>query len=383
MKLIIIILAACLIVLPHCCEAQASIDPGAKIMNELSVDKINSFITEVNHELNDDIPILTYENIKQISKNGISWENLFQKTMGLMFKEITINVHLMGKLLFLAVLCAIMQNLQTSFDSSAITMLAYSVCYTFLTVIALTAFYQSLTTARVAVSNMVGFMQALLPLLITLLAGVGAITSATLFSPLMLFCVSSISVIVKDVVMPLLYLTAVLECVNYISGKYRLTNLSGFFKQSGMVMLGLLMVIFVGIISIQGVAGSISDGLTLRAAKYATSTFIPILGGMFADTVELVMGASLILKNAVGVFGVIVIMSICTIPLIKLMSLVIIMKATGSLVQPMGDEKMAKCLDGMGNTLLLIFSCVLTTALMFFVAITMIVGAGTMAMMLR
>ncbi len=379
----IVILTVCLMFLPICCEAQANADPGAKIMDELSVDKINNFISEINRELNEDIPILTYENIRQISKNGISWEKILQKVMSMLFKEITTNVHLMGKLLFLAVLCAIMQNLQTSFDSSAISMLAYSVCYIFLTVIALTAFYHALTAARVAVSNMVGFMQALLPLLITLLAGVGAITSATLFSPLMLFCVSSISIIVKDIVMPLLYLTAVLECVNYISGKYRLTNLSGFFKQSGMVMLGLLMVMFVGIISIQGVAGSISDGLTLRAAKYATSTFIPILGGMFADTVELVMGASLILKNAVGVFGVIVIMSICAIPLIKLMSLVIIMKATGSLVQPMGDEKMAKCLDGMGNTLLLIFSCVLTTALMFFVAITMIVGAGTMAMMLR
>jgi stage III sporulation protein AE len=49
----------------------------------------------------------------------------------------------------------------------------------------------------------------------------------------------------------------------------------------------------------------------------------------------------------------------------------------------MGDEKMAKCLEAMGNNLLLVFGALLTVALMFFLAITMIIGAGSVAMMLR
>lgn len=49
-------------------------------------------------------------------------------------------------------------------------------------------------------------------------------------------------------------------------------------------------------------------------------------------------------------------------------------KISGALVQPMGDEKMSKCLDTMGNNLLLVFGAVLIVALMFFLAITMIVA---------
>ena len=97
-------------------------------------------------------------------------------------------------------------------------------------------------------------------------------------------------------VLPLLMVTALIECVNYLSDQYKLSNLAGVLKQTGMVVLGLTLVIFIGVISIQSVVGSVADGITLRTAKYATATFIPVVGKMFADTVELVMGASLLIK---------------------------------------------------------------------------------------
>ena len=355
------------------------------LLDSTSVNNVNHFIQAVNHELNEDIPQLTAETIKDIALKGLSlnWQTISSKFVSYLFKELATNIHLMGKLLFLAVLCALLQNLQNSFDQSAISLLAYSVCFIFLCVIALSAFYQGLTLARETVGNMVGFMEALLPLLLSLLAGVGALTSVALLTPLMLLVVGVTSVVVKDIILPLLFLTAVLECVNYLSGKYKLTNLTGVLKQAGMMILGFVLVVFIGIVSIQGVAGSIADGLTLRTAKYATATFIPVVGKMFADTVELVMGASLLLKNAVGIFGVLSISLLCALPLIKLISLVIVLKIAGALIQPMGDEKMAKCLDAMGNNLLLLFGAVLTVALMFFLIITMIIGAGSVALMLR
>lgn len=356
-----------------------------QLLDKLSVDNVNHFITRINRELNEEIPLLTTETIRKLATQGasINGYGLWQTLLSRLFKEVTANLHLMGKLLFLAVLCALLQNLQSSFENSAISILAYGICFVFLTVIALTAFYNALEVARQTVGNMVGFMEALLPLMFSLLAGVGAITSVALFTPLMLFVVSAVSVVVKDLILPLLFLTGLLECVNYLSERYRLSNLAGVLKQAGMVVLGLTLVLFIGVISIQGVAGSVADGLALRTAKFATATFIPVVGKMFSDTVELVMGASLLIKNAVGIFGVLVIIMICALPVVKLISLIIVIKIAGALVQPMGDEKMAKCLDGMGNNLMLIFGAVLTVALMLFLAITMIIGAGSVAVMLR
>ncbi|MDF2634498.1 MAG: stage sporulation protein [Pelosinus sp.] len=356
-----------------------------QLFGTVSPEHVNQFISKMNQELNGEIPLLTSDVIHGIATKGlhISWENVWQTIISNFFHEVKANIHLMGKLLFLAVLCAVLKNLQNSFEQSSISLLTYNVCFIFMSSIALTAFYNALKLASQTVEYMVGFMESLLPLLISLLAGVGALTSASLFTPLMLFVISSMSVIVKDVVLPLLFLTAALECLNYLSDTYRLSNLAGVLKQLGMIILGFSMVIFIGIITIQGAAGSVADGLALRTAKFATATFVPVVGKMFADTVELVMGASLLLKNAVGIFGVIAVFMICVFPVVKLLSLIFVIKISGALVQPLGDEKMAKCLDAMGNNLLLVFGAVLTVALMFFLAITMIIAAGSAAMMLR
>jgi len=360
-------------------------DVEKQLLETISADEINQFISRVNQELNNDIPLLSSSSIKDIATQGLhfNWQNVWNMVTNSLFKEVATNTHLMGKLLFLAVLCAMLQNLQNSFEKSGISLLAYSVCFIFMAVIALTAFYNAVTLASRTVGYMVGFMEALLPLLISLLAGVGALTSAALFTPLMLFVISSISIIIKDVVLPLLLLTATLDCLNYLSDKYRLSNLANLLKQASMMTLGLLMVLFIGIITIQGAAGSVADGLALRTAKFATATFIPVVGKVLADTVELVMGASLLIKNAVGIFGVVAVVMICLIPLIKLLSLIAVIKISGALVQPMGDEKMAKCLDCIANNLLLVFGSVVIVALMFFLSIAMIVAAGSVAMMLR
>jgi len=362
-----------------------NVDVEKQLLETISTENVNQFINKVNQELNGDIPLLSSNSIKEIAAKGLSltWQNIWQTLTDSLFKEVAANTHLMGKLLFLAVLCAMLQNLQNSFEHSGISLLAYSICFIFMAVIALTAFYNAVTLATRTVGYMVGFMEALLPLLISLLAGVGALTSAALFTPLMLFIISSVSLIIKDVILPLLILTATLDCVNYLSNKYSLSNLSTLLKQSSMMILGLLMVLFVGIITIQGAAGSVADGLTLRTAKFATATFIPVVGKVLADTVELVMGASLLIKNAVGIFGVTVVFMICLFPLIKLLSLIFVIKISGALVQPMGDEKMAKFLDCIANNLLLVFGSVIIVALMFFLSITMIIAVGSAAMMLR
>lgn len=360
-------------------------DINMQLLDTLSVHNVNSFITNVNRELNEELPLLSVQTLKDIATKGLDyeWQQLWQSILARFIKEVTANLNLMGKLLFLAVLCALLQNLQNSFENSAISLLAYGICFVFLTVIALTAFYNALEMVRQTVGTIVGFMEALLPLLISLLAGMGAFTTAALFTPLMLFVVSSVSIVVKDIILPLLFLTGVLECVNYLSDKYRLTNLTSVFKQASLMILGFTLVLFIGFITIQGVAGSVADGLTLRTAKFATATFIPVVGKMFSDTVELVAGASLLMKNSIGIFGVLIIIMLCALPLIKLVSLILVIKVAGALIQPMGDEKMAKCLDSISNNLWVVLGALMTVVLMLFLAITMIVGAGSMVLMLR
>lgn len=360
-------------------------DLVAKLMENLSTENINKFVNQVNSELNSDLPLLNSDTLRRLAAGGIgAYARDFVRAVGIyLFREVVANSHILAKLLVLAVLCVLLTNLAGAFEQSTVGMLAYSVGYIFLSVLVLNVYYHALSAAHTAMDNMTGFMYALLPLLLTLLAGVGALTSAALFSPLMLFIINAVASLGKDVIMPLLLLTAVLDITGCLSDKYRVSNLAGLFKQAGLFILGAAWCLFLGVVAVQGAAGGIADGISLRTAKFAAGTFIPVVGKMFSDAVEVVMGATLLIKSAVGVFGVLMIFAVCAYPLVKILSLVLMIKLAGALVQPLGEEKIAKSLDAVGGNLLLMFGVVITTALMFFLTITIMVSAGSAAVMLR
>jgi stage III sporulation protein AE len=356
------------------------------LFEQLDITQVNQFVDKINHELGiETVPKLTRDTITQMLSNGFDFNvgTIVRNILHFFFREVAADFQLLGKLLFLAVLCALLQNLQSSFESSTVGTLAYGVCFLFLAVIAMGSFYIAVQAGKSAIQNMVDLMTALLPLMLSLLAGVGALTTAALFQPVMLFTVNAVSVGVKDIIFPLMDLTAMLEIVGHISERYKVSNLTGMLKQMSLFTLGISLTLFLGVIAVQGVTGGMSDGISLRAAKFVTGTFVPVVGKMFADVVDLVMGLSLLLKNVIGFFGAMLLVGLCAYPGIKILSLVFIFKIAGVLIQPVGEERMAKCLDGMGNNLLLIFAAVATVALMFFLAISIMIGAGSVAVMLR
>lgn len=386
--LTLLLLLCLLLPMPAALAAEAEQSPApvsdlvTKLYDTLSVEEVNQVVATLNRELDEPIPELTVGAVLDLAFNGVSsaGANLGPMLIRLATGELSRNFQLLGKLIILAVFCALLQNLQNSFEQSGISLLAQSVCFVFLAALALHAFYHALLFAEQRIDSMVSFMEALLPVLISLLTGIGAFSSAALFSPLMLLVVNVISSIVKDVVLPLLLFSSVLECINYLSNQYRLIQLAGLLKQAAMVTLGLVLVVFVGMITVQGVVGSVADGVSLRTAKFAASTFIPVVGKMFADTVEVVMGASLLLKNGVGIFGLLAIAVLCLFPLVKLLVLVFAIKLAGALVEPLGAEQTARCLQTIGTNLLLVFGAVLTVTLMFFLLITMLIGVGNIGL---
>ncbi len=361
-------------------------DITEQLLEQLDVSQLNSYVDKLNTELGREaLPKLNGETISKMLFNGLNFNiaTLMKNMMYLFFREVASDLRLLGKLIFLAVLCALLQNLQSSFENSTVGSVAYGVCFLFLAVIAMESFHIAMQAGKSAVENMSDFMTALLPLMISLLAGVGALTSAALFQPVLLFTVNFIGIGIKNVIFPLLYLSAVLDIVGRIAERYRVSNLTGLLKQISLFSLGLSLTLFLGVIAVQGVTGGMTDGISLRVAKFATGTFIPVVGKMFSDAVELVMGLSLLLKNVIGFFGALIIIGLCAYPGIKILSMVFIFKVAGVLVQPVGEERMAKCLDEIGNNLLLVFAAVITVALMFFLAVTIMIGAGSMAVMLR
>ncbi|WP_432400798.1 stage III sporulation protein AE [Wukongibacter sp. M2B1] len=300
-----------------------------------------------------------------------------------LFEEIIVNSKLLAQLIIISVLCGLLNNLTNSFGNNTTGQIAFYTCYLVIAGISIKGFIAAMQVGYQAIDNMVSFMQALMPVLLTLLMAVGSITASALFKPIIVASIGITSTIMKDLILPLILLSAILAIVNNLPTKIHISKLSSLLKQGCVTLIGLVLTIFLGIMTIEGVLASSTDGVTLRTARFAMDRFIPIVGGFMSEAIDTVFGCSLLIKNAVGVVGLLTILTIVTFPMLKIISLIIIYKVTAVLIEPISDTKIVGCLNDMSSSLVIVLATVISVAIMFFIAVTAVVGAGNITAMIR
>lgn len=347
--------------------------------------EINSFLKEMNNKYGEYIPQYEFKDLINSVKGKKLYDirGMLSGISNYFFHEITANYHLLGQLIALSIVSAVLKNIQNAFENNNISQVAYSVVYLVLIVVAIQSFAIALRIGKEAIEQMVTFIQALLPVLFTLLASIGGITSVAVFNPLIFIGVTVASTWIKNILLPILFFTAVLGLVSNISDRFHVSFLASFLKQICVFLLGLFMCIFLGTLVVQGAASASIDGISIRTAKFASKNFIPIVGGIFSDTVDTIVSCSLILKNAVGFAGLLIIFVLTMFPVIKILSIVFVYKIAAAIIQPVGEDLIVKCLNDMSNSLMLIFISVAAVSAMFFVAITIILSAGSITVMMR
>ncbi|RED61659.1 stage III sporulation protein AE [Cohnella lupini] len=297
--------------------------------------------------------------------------------------EVLYSGKLLVTIVLLTVFTMLLETMQSAFERNAVSKVAYGIAYMVLIILAVNSFRTATSYAGDAIENMVQFMLAMVPLLLALLAGSGGVTSVAVLHPLIVFMIHTVGTFIHVVVFPLLFFSAVLHLVSSISDRYKVTQLANLLRNIGVGVLGILLTVFLGVLSVQGATGAVTDGVALRTAKFVTGNFVPVVGKMFSDATDTVMSASLLVKNAVGIAGVVVLLFLCAFPAIKILTLALIYNLAGAIMQPLGDTPIVQCLQTIGKTLIYVFAALASVGLMFFLAVTIILTAGNAALMIR
>lgn len=385
MKKIFFIVLICVFALFFFTRQVLALDIVDEQLQNLDLNNIDSFLKQINSKYGDYIPQYDLNDLisSMRGQGGYDFGGVVKGIMKYVFREVFANYALLGQLIALSVVCSVLRNINAAFESDSVAKVTYSVVYLILIVIAIQSFSVAMMVGKEAIENMVNLIQALMPTIFTLLASIGGITSVAVFNPIIFAGVSAASTWIKDILLPVMFFTAVLGLINNISDKFHVSLLASFLKQVCVFLLGLFLCVFLGILVVKGAASATIDGITVRTAKFASKNFIPIVGGIFSDTVDTIVGCSLILKNSIGFVGLLMVLMIAIFPVLKILSIVFIYKLAGAVIQPIGEESMVKCLNDMANSLMMIFISVASVAMMFFVAITVVLTVGNVTVMMR
>jgi stage III sporulation protein AE len=297
--------------------------------------------------------------------------------------ELLVHGKLLGSLIFLVVFAVLLQTIQNAFEFNAVSKVAYAIIYMVLIILALNSFHVAISYTEQAIENMTGFMIALMPMLLALMASIGNVTSVAFFHPLIVFLVHTSGIFIQNFVLPLLFLSALLSIVSTLTDHYKVTQLANLLRNISIGSLGIFFTIFLGVISVQGASTAVADGITIRTAKFITGNFVPVIGRMFTDATDTVMSASVLLKNMVGIAGVTLLVVLAAFPALKVLALAMIYNIAGAVLQPLGGGPIISCLSIIGKSVIFIFAALATISLMFFLAITIMIAAGNLSMMIR
>ena len=310
-------------------------------------------------------------------------ETIFKSIIKIVGKEIVNCITVLGSIIVIIVIHSILKSISDGLENKSISQITYYVQYILIVTLIMGNFTSILTMVRTSIESLVGFMNSLIPLLITLMLTTGNIASAGILEPIILFIITFIGNFITNILIPFVLISTALSIVSKVSNRVQVDKLSKFFNSSVAWVLGVALTLFVGIISVEGSLSSTVDGVTAKTAKAAVSNFIPVVGKILGDAVDTVIGCSNVLKNAVGIVGVIIIIGICITPIIKLAVLMGLYYLAGAICQPIADEKIVKLLEEMGNTFKMLFAILCSVSVMLVVGTTLVINVTNSGLMYR
>ena len=274
----------------------------------------------------------------------------------------------------IALLYSIVGGLSGGFLKKSTTELIYFACYAAMISIVIAKVASLLMKASATINSMQSLMNATFPILLTLLTALGSVTSASVYKPMTAVLATGVTTIVSSLVMPLFIAATTIGIVGNLSKNVKLTKLTDFFKSCANFILGGIFGIFATFLSVQGLTGAIADTISIKTAKFALQSYIPLLGGYLSDGFDLVLAGLVLIKNSAGLVIALLILAAIAAPVIEIAVFSLGLRLISGLIEPLCDDRFSSMLYGVSKNLGILIAMIIGVGFMFIVTVMLIVA---------
>ncbi len=305
------------------------------------------------------------------------------KLLNILIGEIKEHFSLILKLVIIIFLTAFIKNLQGSFKESTVGELAYFSCYAAIVTMVALGFQSVLQYAGEvleAVNMITGFA---VPALLALLISSGNIVSGSALQPVLLIAIQGTVKVFQNVFIPLCFLSGVLYIVSGLSDRIKISGMASLLKKIVVWGLAGILTLYGSLVAIQGVTGAVIDGATMKTAKVAMNTFIPVAGKYMADAADTIINCALVIKNTAGVVTMLITLAVCLIPILKISVIAMMYRFAAAVIEPVAEERLFDCLTDVSDCIRIILGIVGSAMFMLLLSIGALLGAGGISGMMQ
>jgi stage III sporulation protein AE len=276
-------------------------------------------------------------------------------------------------IIIIGILYSVSTGLSSGFVRESTNDVIYYVCYGAVIVLVFFLLNSVIVSVRNTVAGLDRLVGIIFPILLTLITALGGAGSASVYQPMMAIFSTTIIRLINFFIMPLFFATIIFTVVGNLSQNVRLDKLTKTTKSIAEWTLGIVFGLFFTFITAQGIVGAAYDTISIRSAKFALSSYVPILGGYLSEGFDLVLASCILIKNAVGLTGLIILFLTVLTPLIKVLVLIFGLRIASSILEPLGEKRISELLHALSKNLTLLVTIILGLAFIIFTVIMLII----------
>lgn len=302
------------------------------------------------------------------------WETLKSVLTETLISELRQQKKLALQVLLIVLTAAVFSNFTKVFRSSQVADICYYMMYLLVSVLLMQSFGILNEIAVQAVQALISMMKALLPAyLLTIVFCAGTLT-ATGYSEILLFAFSLTEALMVKIMIPAVNFYLVLLILNQMSKEDYFSKFAELVEMAVSWGIKTVFGIIIGLQAVQCLISPAIDSLkngTLHKAAKA----IPGIGNTLDAAAETIAGCAVVIKNAVGIAGMIVILLLCLVPVCKLVCCILMLRVMSAAIQPVGETRLADCVSHVAGAATLLLRIVLTAMGIFMISTAMITAA--------
>ncbi len=289
------------------------------------------------------------------------WEAL----LNLIFDNLLAFLPIIATVIAVSILGGMIQNLKPNLSGKSIGSVIHFITYGVVIILIFTIVMRMVSISANTINSIKTQMDAVFPILLTMLTAVGGTVSVSVYQPAMALLSSLIISIFTMVLMPLFLISTVLSLVSNLSNNVKLDKFIGFLNSLFKWIVGIVFTIFIGFSAIQGITAGSIDGLSIKTAKFAIKSYVPIVGSYISDGFYIVLASSSLIKNAVGAAGLLLLVGTILSPIIELIIFMLALKLMAGIIEPLGDGKIASFVNTLSKNMTLLISMLAAVSFMY------------------
>lgn len=277
-------------------------------------------------------------------------------------------------IILLCILKNMLGSLTGDFLNHSTTEIVHIVCYLAVVIILSTGVMSVAKEVSNTIELLYTLLEVLFPILLTLLSTLGATTVVGGYTSLTAVLGSVILKMITSVILPIFVASIVFCVVGGVSKSVKLDKLTKLLRSASTWLIGIVFGLFASFLTLQGVSGGITDKFGFGVAKFAISSYVPILGGYLSDGLDILTASVVLVKNAIGYTGAIVLCAIVLFPIIKVVVFSLGLRLCASIAEPVGDDRVSSLLTDVAKNVNLLVTALAGVAFLFFLMIMMIIA---------